>query len=130
MNTSAPTICSTACSPLTARLSITMSLYGRRPSVVLSLVICTSLITTPSSETTSLPMLDLKSCCLVAYAGLLTPRAAPECVSAPAERPPCAALGLHAPFRASQHERNIIPPAHVVGAINQGLGRFRQRRVV
>src|SRR3982750_3644004 len=62
MKTSLPTICSTACSPLTARLSITMSLYGRRPSVVLSLVICTSLITTPSSDTTSLPMLyDLLS---------------------------------------------------------------------
>ena len=61
MKTSAPTICSTACSPLTARLSITMSLYGRRPRVVLSFVICTSLITTPSSETTSLPMLQTSS---------------------------------------------------------------------
>ena len=46
-----------ACSPLTARLSITMSLYGRRPSVVRSLVSCTSLMTTPSIETIILGMM-------------------------------------------------------------------------
>src|ERR1700761_3077559 len=59
MNTSDCAAVSTACSPLTARLSITMSLYGRRPSVVRSFVIWNSLITTLSSETTSLPIENL-----------------------------------------------------------------------
>src|ERR1700712_201851 len=59
MNTSDCAAVSTACSPLTARLSITMSLYGRRPSVVRSFVIWNSLISTLSSETTSLPIENL-----------------------------------------------------------------------
>src|ERR1700710_1437180 len=59
MNTSDCAAVSTACSPLTARLSITMSLYGRRPRVVRSFVIWNSLITTLSSETMSLPIENL-----------------------------------------------------------------------
>src|SRR5476649_1980231 len=59
MNTSDCAAVSTACSPLTARLSMTMSLYGRRPRVVRSFVIWNSLITTLSSETTSLPIENL-----------------------------------------------------------------------
>ncbi len=37
---------------------MTMSLYGRRPSVVRSLVSCTSLMTTPSMETIIFGMAD------------------------------------------------------------------------
>src|SRR6185369_7182755 len=103
MKTSEPTICSTACSPLTARLSMTMSLYGRRPSVVLSLVIWTSLITTPSSDTTSLPMYDLKFC----YAcrdslgnGVFA--------ATSTEGPPAPSLGTLAALGAGQDERDVI----------------------
>src|SRR5262245_29372880 len=117
MKTSAPTICNTACSPLTARLSITMSLYGRRPKVVLSLVIWTSLMTTPSSDTTSLPML-LSFDFFVFWGSCLAP-----------ERPPRSGGRGGVPGRPGQDHRDIILSTRVVGCIDQRMPRGVQRVV-
>src|SRR5712691_5168029 len=133
MKTSAPTICSTACSPLTARLSMTMSLYGRRPSVVLSLVICTSLITTPSSDTTSLPMYDLapryRVSCLAASA--FAPSAVPSLVvvvNLSLEGPP-RARRTAGTAHSREYHRNIILSTGIVGGIDQRARRLFQRVV-
>src|SRR5215469_13428723 len=118
MKTSCCAAVRTACSPLTARLSMTMSLYGRRPRVVRSFVIWNSLITTLSSETTSLPIEDLlfrrprghspetpqRPCCSSDPSSPEGPPGLAECT--------CSGLG------ARQHHRDIIPPARRVGGLD------------
>src|SRR5471030_1478081 len=123
MNTSDCAAVSTACSPLTARLSITMSLYGRRPSVVRSFVIWNSLITTLSSETTSLPIENLSF-----SRGLMSAfrkRRSALCNSSSGnlplspERPPGLGEVPSARFGASQYYRDIISPASRIGRLHQ-----------
>src|ERR1700759_4750549 len=126
MNTSDCAAVSTACSPLTARLSITMSLYGRRPSVVRSFVIWNSLITTLSSETNSLPIENLsfsrgfQTACRKRRSALCNSSSgiARPTQSAP-ERPPGLREVPSARLGARQYDRDIISPASGVGGLHQ-----------
>src|SRR5579862_9562938 len=97
-----------ACSPLTARLSIWMSLCGLRPIRVRSLESWYSLSTCPSTLRMSLA--------IVVFLGYYLPE---ECLEA---REPAArdAVGLD---DADQHRRNVVAAAVVVGRLHQLLHR-------
>src|SRR5579862_1906037 len=106
MNESFRIVMIAACSPLTARLSIWMSLCGLRPIRVRSLESWYSLSTCPSTLRMSLA--------IVVFLGYYLPE---ECLEA---REPAArdAVGLD---DADQHRRNVVAAAVVVGRLHQLL---------
>src|SRR4051812_26111986 len=89
---------------------MTMSLYGRRPSVVRSLVNCTSLMTTPSIET-----IIFGTVCSCLYCSLSVNQYERLFTQQPGNEAPLLRVGV----RPGQQDRNVVAPTIGVGRIDQ-----------
>src|SRR5882724_3916458 len=106
-NESCRIVTMTACSPLTARLSIWMSLCGLRPMVVRSLVRLISFRTRPS-------MLSISFAIAVSLCSTILPKPAHYLVHGTARRG-------EIPQHPDEYHRNIVPPPVIVRRLHQML---------